>query len=527
MLGKRDPQLTFLDLGWRERIPKTHFAWQLEQFCTEAGITEEMFAELFSDRGRPSVSPVITIRAILYQLEKGLSDRELEEGSAFDDRVKLALGLSRDDKPLDAVTLCDHRERFLKSDIGWQLLYRTLTQAAGKGLLREDGLHITDSFLVEGAGATQDTITLIRKAIRQVLRFAEPLGIARMLAKRLQRNDYDSQAKPRIDWEDPEAKQRLVEELVLDARELVAAARRVPEPKDTGSHWQTFQSAVDLLERVAEQDVEQTPDGRIRIRHGVAKDRIISVTDPQMRHGRKTTAKKADGYKANIIVTGERGNIITNVTLAPANAADHEMAKEGVAKQVADGVPIRTLLGDTAYGGGDLRIELGGQGVDVVAKVMPAAGKGGRLSKEDFEINLEQAWVRCPQGHVTTAARPGKDAKGRTVKVFQFDAGVCAGCPLRKRCTTNPLGRTVTLHYHEDVLQRARAFQDTEAFKALYATRSHVERTIAHLTRHGGRTARYIGMVKTRFQLLMTAVRHNIKGVMGAGGKRVPATGDV
>lgn len=35
---------------------------------------------------------MITLRAILYQLEEGLSDRDLEEGSVFDDPVKLAPG---------------------------------------------------------------------------------------------------------------------------------------------------------------------------------------------------------------------------------------------------------------------------------------------------------------------------------------------------------------------------------------------------------------------------------------------------
>ncbi|HHY93743.1 MAG TPA: transposase [Firmicutes bacterium] len=51
--------------------------------------------ELYADIGRPSISPAQLTGAILIQLEKGLSDRELEEATLYNDRVKYALGMSR------------------------------------------------------------------------------------------------------------------------------------------------------------------------------------------------------------------------------------------------------------------------------------------------------------------------------------------------------------------------------------------------------------------------------------------------
>lgn len=44
----------------------------------------------------------------------------------------------------------------------------------------------------------------------------------------------------------------------------------------------------ELLVRISGQAVEKGEDGRYRLRQGVAKDRIISTTDSEMRHGRKS-----------------------------------------------------------------------------------------------------------------------------------------------------------------------------------------------------------------------------------------------
>lgn len=62
------------------------------------------------------------------QLEKGYSDRELAEESAYDDRVKLALGMSRSDPPLDASTLCRHRRKLSLSGKAEELLKKVVTE---------------------------------------------------------------------------------------------------------------------------------------------------------------------------------------------------------------------------------------------------------------------------------------------------------------------------------------------------------------------------------------------------------------
>jgi hypothetical protein len=72
-------------------------------------------------------------------------------------------------------------------------------------------------------------------------------------------------------------------------------------------------------------------------------------------------------------------------------------------------------------------------------------------------------------------------------------------------------GRTITLHYHEAVLQAARERQRTQAFQVTYTLRAAVERTIAELASRGAKQARYLGTAKDRLQAQWTGAVVNLK----------------
>lgn len=95
-----------------------------------------------------------------------------------------------------------------------------------------------------------------------------------------------SPGKPKIDWDDPAAKDALVSAFVNDANAIVAALEDVDLDE-------TAASALALLALVAGQDVELAEDsdgtdGRSRIARKVAGDRVISTVDPDARHTRKS-----------------------------------------------------------------------------------------------------------------------------------------------------------------------------------------------------------------------------------------------
>lgn len=56
MMGKLDRQICFDDVSWRERIPKETFWWKVHNWASQS-LDEKDFEPLFSNTGRPSVSP--------------------------------------------------------------------------------------------------------------------------------------------------------------------------------------------------------------------------------------------------------------------------------------------------------------------------------------------------------------------------------------------------------------------------------------------------------------------------------------
>ena len=78
-----------------------------------------------------------------------------------------------------------------------------------------------DSTILADAVATQDTVTQLVSAVRRVGR--EVPGAAGQIAAVCTGHDYSRPGKPKIDWDDPAAKDALVSALVNDADALVAA----------------------------------------------------------------------------------------------------------------------------------------------------------------------------------------------------------------------------------------------------------------------------------------------------------------
>jgi Transposase DDE domain len=227
--------------------------------------------------------------------------------------------------------------------------------------------------------------------------------------------------------------------------------------------------------------------------------------------------------------------LITAVAVRPANEHDAVAAAELVAGQeAAVGLRPAALLGDGAYGTGDARAALAALGVEVVAK-LPPLQNGGRFSKEAFTIDLAAndgaGAVTCPAGQTTTTCTWRRDERDRRIRLFHFPAPVCAACPLRAQCLRpqpvpgagapppRAVGRTITLHFHEALLQQARAAQRTpaqrRALRDRLRPRAKVERKFAELMRrHGLRQARSIGMRKTDLQAVLTVTVVNVKRIL-------------
>ena len=90
-----------------------------------------------------------------------------------------------------------------------------------------------------------------------------------------------------VDWNDEQAQADALEQLLAEIEALEAWVRDNLGPK---ADEPPLRDHLELLEQLREQDLEPDPSGGggTRIKRGVAKDRRISIEDPDMRHGRKT-----------------------------------------------------------------------------------------------------------------------------------------------------------------------------------------------------------------------------------------------
>ena len=69
------------------------------------------------------------------------------------------------------------------------------------------------------------------------------------------------------------------------------------------------------------------------LRRGVARERVVSVEDPQMRHGRKSRSVRFTGYKRHVLRDLDTG-LVRAVGLTPANAPEASVT-ESIAADLA------------------------------------------------------------------------------------------------------------------------------------------------------------------------------------------------
>jgi hypothetical protein len=375
------------------------------------------------------------------------------------------------------------RRRLAASERPNRIFDAVRTVIAQTGVLAGKSRRALDSTVLDDAVATQDTVTQLIAAIRRVGR--EVPGAAAVIAEHCSAHDYAEPGKPRIAWNDPAAREQLVDALVSDAHRLLGG---LPE-QELGAK---AAEAVALLALVAGQDVEPADgsdgtDGRWRIARNVAPDRVISTVDPQARHAHKTRSRRQDGYKAHVVVEPDTG-IITDTALTPAAGADNSDAAVGI-DLLADADQPFEVLADSAYGTGDALAALDDAEHTPIIKPWPLrpAVPGG-FTLDDFTIvepTTDQAGsVRCPNG----ITRPIT-----VTRTVTFGAA-CRGCPFRARCTTAARGKTLSLHPHQALQRRHRARAQDPDFQAVYRQhRPMVERSIAWLVAGPNRRLRFRG----------------------------------
>jgi transposase len=525
MLGKRSTQRGLFDADtmYLDFVGRGSFYGFLATHRSRL-FQDEDFAELYcKDNGRDSVPPSLLSIALLLQTHDRVSDEEATDRADFDLRWKVALGIALDEHPFAKSTLQIFRAQLILHEKVYAVFKKSLDFARETGYLKHRKMRaVLDTTFILGAGAVRDTYNLLADGIVKLVRvlaglagqepaaWAADNNLARYFAPSIK-------GTAEINWDDKAERQTFLQGIVADADRLLADTRAtLAQYADGVPEKDAIREAADLLAQLLLQDIDRTPAGAT-LKEGTSPDRIVSVHDPEMRHGHKSASVRFEGHKAAVAVDPE-SQLITAAGILPGNAHDSEQAMDLV-KQSEENThaAVTETIGDCAYGTGPTRQAFADDERPLIAPV-PASPtrRGDTITKDAFVIDVPAMTCRCPAGQVTSvlvAAGNYTYHSGESValRAFQFPSVLCAACPLRPQCvTTRYGGRRVHLHPQEALMQEARAFQKSDAYASYRKLRQAVEHRLARLAQLGVRQARYVGRIKTLFQLLLAATVANL-----------------
>ena len=475
-------------------------------------VSDADFAACYSERrGRPSIPPSHLAKLLLLAYREGASDQQAMERLRYDLRWKVALGVPLDHPGYHPTSLVKFRARLLLHGLERLALVRSIALAAELGLMEGSAEQIVDSTPMLGAAATQDTVRLVRSGVAKLIGAVAAVDdqAATALARGLRFDYARPRQKPDCDWRSKPAREAMLSEVAQDARRALAAV--ATEPELAGGP--AVADALALLADLIGQDFEIDPDDTPRLRRGTAHGRILSVVDPEMRHGRKSQHQRFDGYKIHAAATGD-GRIISALEVSGGGDRDGAHAGALIDTLPAGARPAR-LLGDTAYGDQITRAGLAEREVDVLAPVPERRPRGERLGKRDFQIDLEIGSVTCPGGRSRPiTARPR--ASGERSATFR--RGGCGDCALTGACLDARGRRTLVIEPREDLLLAGiAAMADPDVAEGHRRRRPRIERLISLLAhRYHARKSRYLGRRKALLQAAWSAALVNLNPIGAA-----------
>jgi hypothetical protein len=226
----------------------------------------------------------------------------------------------------------------------------------------------------------------------------------------------------------------------------------------------------------------------------------------------ETYTEKADAND-DAAAQASKPDLITYVNVNGMTDYDGDALVPALEQTAQRGVAPDQLLADTHYGTAANPARAAERGVELIAPAQPGKGSAqGNPQLEDFELDANGRVTRCPAGHAPISV-------SNTEKNYQarFDAGVCAGCPLRAGCPVQkprPTDAAATrLQYDKPRLEmyhRRKREQDA-AFKERYRWRAGIEGTMSRLKHVLGMAAlRVRGYAAVRYEAFMGALGLNI-----------------
>lgn len=286
------------------------------------------------------------------------------------------------------------------------------------------------------------------------------------------------------------------------------------------AHNEELAGLSDTIDLVIEHDISFDEQGEVTgITQKAAGDRPISFTDPDMRHGRKSSSVLIAGFKAQIVAAVLYGFILT-VKVIRANRHDGEDLPL-LLKTVHDrGLTPTHCMGDHAYGTLEnhahvqqLSCTQGHGPIELIAR-NPRPANGGRFTKDEFRIDFDSRTLTCPAGSSCTPSWAVQ--AGEKGWLFVFPSERCRVCAFRAQCinakAAKEKGRSVFVVEARERLIRAHLVRRAEqSFIDLLAIRQVVERANSGFAQCGGKVAHRFGQADVEFDCRLSGLAYNLR----------------
>lgn len=475
--------------------------------------------------GRPPWPyPILMALLILRWTEEGMSRSASIERAKFDRLWRAAMGLPPDG-PTPCARVVQDCEAFMQQILPGSQLPRILLfhehivrLSLEAGVVGNNPIWSMDSTPVWAYGAVLDTVRLLGDGLSRLTRLwaraqnvslesiAIDFDIPHVLAK-------STKGAFRVDWSDSNACNRVIHQLATKVIDFTQHVRKNIESVPNSKRKTLLRQCRNLL-RVISDNLETNDQGLLVIAQRVAKDRLISLTDPQARHGRKSQGRTFNGFKAHgfgDVVSG----LILSLTVTKGNAHDGSVGQRLIKRAVALRDDIDLVLADSAYSGARLRFEVHGTTAVQIIAPPPRFQKSsaGRYGKESFVIDFEAGTALCPND-IPSSSRQWLWSSQHAAFTWRYNwsSEDCASCPQRPLCNTKKrAGHNITLHPYEQELRQAREQWTKPAVRRAYRRRNECERLMHIMTRRGKRQARSWGLAMANQQAYLIAATHNLK----------------
>jgi hypothetical protein len=423
--------------------------------------------------------------------------------------------------------VCEHQHRTFFDDI--------LRQIDVHFPEERDQPQIGDTFAMQANAAPESLVRLLRHTCQRMLAdlaSTDPVRHATVVAQ-LDMNALfgtpDEPSEYRLDQANRQARLQTTVLAALQCAQFVQAQLT----SLSAEARQAIATRLDHLDKILADEVHIEHDAIAQVIHvtELPKDqkgsyRISSATDPDVTYRVHGEDKVDLGYNVSLAATTRFiRDIQADTGAQPDNVAVPELLSAQIEHH--DLTPSK-LIYDAAAGAGKTRFQVAqvtdGQ-TQLVAPLIPYEARTDRFTPDDFTLSeacpefnrRDGTTLTCPNGQTSSTAYRSGSGDGRN---FRFSADQCAGCPLWEQCRdpeANPEGmRQVFISDYRPLLDDARAYNQTDDFKADMKLRPIIEQIIAALTRYnGGRRASGRGNDKADFQAKMNATAFNIKRWMG------------